>query len=108
MEACGNAADVERFTAEYNRFRTAFDEQLAAQTAKSGGSVPPAIEKTLLGNHWDNLMLFYPEPLFDPFDPRVTATIGKSRETYREGIQGYICPEAICMLCSKLTVFLFV
>jgi hypothetical protein len=40
-------------------------------------------------------MLLYPEPLFDPFDPHVTATIRKSRESYREGILGYVCPEAI-------------
>ncbi len=37
----------------------------------------------------------YPEPLFDPFDPRVTATIRKSRETYAEGILGYVLPVAI-------------
>ncbi len=68
---------------------------MAIQTAKSGGWIPPALEQTLLGNHWDNLMLLYPEPLFDPFDPRVTATINKSRETYAEGILGYVLPRAI-------------
>jgi len=94
-EAMGKTDDVKRFKAEYKRFRTAFDKQLAIQTARSGGWIPPAIEKTLLGNHWDNMMLLYPEPLFDPFDPRVTATINKSRETYAEGILGYVHPKAI-------------
>jgi hypothetical protein len=94
-EAMGKIEDVERFKAEYQRFRAAFDKQLAIQTAKSGGWIPPAIERTLLGNHWDNLLLLYPEPLFDPFDPRVTATIRKSRETYGEGILGYVLPVAI-------------
>ena len=41
------------------------------------------------------MMLLYPEPLFEPFDPRVTATIRKSRETYAEGILGYVLPVAI-------------
>jgi len=93
-EAMGRADDVKRFKAEQQRFRAALEKQLALQTAKSGGWIPPAIEKTLLGNHWDNMMLLYPEPLFDPFDPRVTATIRKSRETYAEGILGYVLPVA--------------
>jgi hypothetical protein len=94
-EAMGKAEDVKRFRSEYNRFRKAFDKQIAIQTEKSGGWIPPAVEKTLLGNHWDNMMLLYPEPLFDPFDPMVTATIKKSRETYSEGILGYVYPVAI-------------
>jgi len=94
-EAMGNAADARRFKAEERRFRAAFEKQLALQTAQSGGWIPPAMEKTLLGNHWDNMMLLYPEPLFEPFDPRVTATIRKSRETYAEGILGYLLPVAI-------------
>jgi hypothetical protein len=94
-EAMGKADDVRRFRAEERRFRAAFEKQLAVQTARSGGWIPPAIEKTLLGNHWDNMMLLYPEPLFAPFDPRVTATIRKSRESYAEGILGYLLPVAI-------------
>lgn len=94
-EAMGKREDVDRFKAEYERFRAAFEKQLAIQTARSGGWIPPAIDQTLAGNHWDNLLLLYPEPLFDPFDPRVTATIRKSREIYAEGILGYILPIAI-------------
>jgi hypothetical protein len=94
-EGLGRAADVARFKADYRRLRDAFEKQLARQTAVSGGWIPPALEQTLLGNPWDNMMLLYPEPLFDPFDPRVTATIRKSREFYREGIVGYVLPTAI-------------
>jgi hypothetical protein len=94
-EGLGRAADVARFKADYRRLRDAFEKQLARQTAASGGWIPPALEQTLLGNPWDNMMLLYPEPLFDPFDPRVTATIRKSREFYREGIVGYVLPTAI-------------
>lgn len=94
-QGMGRAEDLARFKADYQRLRAALEKQLAVQTAASGGWIPPALEKTLLGNHWDNMMLLYPEPLFEPFDPRVTATIRKSRECYREGILGYVLPVAI-------------
>jgi hypothetical protein len=94
-EAMDKPDDVRRFRAEYSRFRKAFDKQVAIQAASSGGWITPALEKTTLGNQWDNMMLLYPEPLFDPFDSRVTATIKKSRETYSEGILGYVLPVAI-------------
>ncbi len=94
-EAMGKPRDVMRFRAEHRRFRAALEKQLAVQTAKSGGWIPPAVESTLLGNHWDNMMLLYPEPLFEPFDPRVTATIAASRRTYCEGILGYVLPMAV-------------
>jgi hypothetical protein len=102
-EAMGKTEDVGRFKTEHKRFREAFDKLLAIQTAKSGGWIPPALERTLLGNHWDNMMLLYPEPLFEPFDPRVTATIRKSRETYAEGILGYVLPVAIARKGDEFT-----
>ena len=82
-KAMRKADDVRRFEAEQQRFRAALEKQLALQTAQTGGWIPPGLEKTLLGNHWDNMMLLYPEPLFDPFDPRVTATIRKSHDVCR-------------------------
>ncbi|MCC7499143.1 MAG: hypothetical protein IT160_16280 [Bryobacterales bacterium] len=94
-EAIGNNADAQRFRDEYKRYRAAFDKQLALQTAKSGGVIPPALDVTLAGNHWDNMLTLYPEPLFKPFDPRVTATIKHSRATYHEGILGYVLPMAL-------------
>jgi hypothetical protein len=94
-KAIGNRDDAQRFKVESERLRAALEKQLAVQTAASGGWIPPAVEKTLAGNHWDNMMLLYPEPLFDPFDPRVTATIHKSRQGYAEGILGYVFPGAI-------------
>jgi len=101
-EGMGRSADVARFKADYQRLRSAFEKQLALQTAASGGWIPPALEKTLLGNQWDNMLLLYPEPLFEPFDPRVTATIRKSRECYREGILGYVYPRAIAQLGEQV------
>jgi hypothetical protein len=94
-EAAGNQNDASRFEAEYHRYRDAFEKLLAVQTAKSGGYIPPSLDRTLLGNNWDNLLTLYPEPLFDPYDPRVTATIRESRKTYSEGILGYVLPRAV-------------
>jgi hypothetical protein len=93
--AMGAAADEAAYRAEYDRYRAAFEKLLAAQTAKSGGWIPAALERTLLGNHWDNLLTLYPEPLFAPFDARVTATIRHSRADYREGIATFVWPRAV-------------
>lgn len=94
-QAMGKSDDAARFEDEYQRFWNAFEKQLAVQTAKTGGYIPPCLDRTLKGNDWDNLHTLYPEPLFDPFDSRVTATIQKSRATYQEGILPYIWPRAI-------------
>jgi hypothetical protein len=94
-ESLKKPEDVKRFQAEYRRFRAAFEKQLALQTARSGGYIPPALEKTLGGNDWDNMLLLHPVPLFEPFDPRVTATIRQTRSTYAEGILDYLVMSAI-------------
>ena len=94
-QAMGKADDAEKFEAEYKRFRAAFEKQLAVQTAKTGGYIPPALDRTLKGNMWDNLHTLYPEPLFEPFDPRVTATIQESRAKYEEGILPVTWPRSI-------------
>jgi hypothetical protein len=41
------------------------------------------------------MLLLHPVPLFAPFDPRVTATIRRSRSTYCEGILDYLTKRAI-------------
>lgn len=93
-EAMDKPKDVAEFRAVYERFRNAFEKALAVQLAKSGNVITPGLEGTTAGNHWDNLLLLYPERLFEPFDPRVTATIQTSRTTYREGILSFILPHA--------------
>ena len=94
-QAMGRNQDAERFKVEYQRFWSAFEKQLSIQTAKSGGYIPPALDLTLAGNNWDNMHTLYPEPLFDPFDPRVTASIRRTRETYVEGTSAYVHPDAM-------------
>ncbi|MFC1597588.1 hypothetical protein ACFL5Q_06595, partial [Planctomycetota bacterium] len=93
-EAMDKPADVAAFHDVYGRFRKAFEKTLALQLAKSDNVITPGLEGTTGGNHWDNLLLLYPEPLFEPFDPRVTATIRASRATYAEGILSFILPQA--------------
>ena len=93
-DTLGQKADSERFQAEYQRFRKAFEKQLATQTKITGGRIPPALDRTVTGNEWDNLLTLFPEPLFAPFDDRVTATILNTRKTYAEGILPFILPSA--------------
>jgi hypothetical protein len=86
--------DAIRFGEQYQRFRAAFDRLLAQQTAQIGGYIPPALERTVAGNDWDNLLTLYPEILFDPFDPRVEATLRTVRARYEEGLLAYTWPAA--------------
>jgi hypothetical protein len=91
----GKSDDAAHYSAEYKRFRAAFDKALEVQTAKTGGYIPPALDHTLLGNDWDNLHLLYPIPLFEPSDPKVAATDSKVRSTFKEGILPYVLPNAL-------------
>jgi hypothetical protein len=88
--------DAERFTAQHDRFRAAFEAALAPQLERTGGYLSPSLERTTAGNHWDNLMTLYPEVLFDPMDALVEATLKHSREEYQEGILKYVWPSAVC------------
>jgi hypothetical protein len=91
----GRPADAERFAVQLARFRAALEPVLAVQTARTGGYIPPALERTTDGNDWDNLMTLYPAVLFDPFDPRVEATLRHVRSEYEEGILRYVWPSAV-------------
>ena len=94
-KAMGKPDDAAAIRAQYQRYRAAFDKLLAVQTAASGNVIPPSLEQTRAGNDWDNLLLLYPEPLFEPFDPRVTASIRHTRRQYLEGILRYVTPMAL-------------
>jgi len=89
----GLAEDARQFEVVDRRLRAAVERQLAIQTAKSGGYIPPSLDRTLLGDDWDNLHTLYPVPLFEPNDPRVAATIRKTRAEYAEGILPYVLPD---------------
>lgn len=91
----GREDDRARFEEQQRRFREAFDRLLKAQTDRTGGYIPPALERTTGGNDWDNLLTLYPELLFDPRDPRVEATLREVRSRYEEGILSYTWPSAV-------------
>jgi hypothetical protein len=99
-EAKGNRGDIAYLKGFYKQYRASFDKQLATQIAKTGGYIPPALDRTTNGNDWDNLQMLHPLPLFEPFDPRVSATITKSRGQYQEGIMTYLIPDAVAMATS--------
>jgi hypothetical protein len=94
-EAMGDNPSASRFETEYKRFWQAFERQLNKQTTITGGYIPPSLDHTMLGNDWDNLHTLYPEPLFSPFDKRVTASILTTRAKYREGILPYVWPQQV-------------
>jgi hypothetical protein len=87
--------DARRFRAELDRYLAVFHKAVDARTATSGGVIPSALEGTAFGNHWDNLLMLYPEPLFEPFDSRVTATLAHARSHYVEGLLPFLFPLAI-------------
>jgi hypothetical protein len=101
--AMGRSADAKRFAEQHRRFRAAFDRLLAQQTAQTGGYIPPALERTVQGNDWDNLLTLYPEILFDPCDPRVDATLRTVRARYQEGVLAFTWPTAVSREGEHLT-----
>jgi hypothetical protein len=94
-QAAGKPDDAQAFHAELDDFWRAFEKALVAKTATTGGVITSALDGDSWGNHWDNLLLLYPEPLFAPFDPRVTATIRQCRSTYVEGLLPFVLPRAV-------------
>ncbi len=102
--AIGNSADEAQFQAQHDRFRANFERLLQRQTALTGGYIPPALERTTAGNDWDNLLLLYPELLFNPFDERVTKTLEVVRSKYQEGVLSYTWP---CSVAQENGNFIF-
>ncbi|NUQ65871.1 MAG: hypothetical protein HUU20_25700 [Pirellulales bacterium] len=94
-DAMGRSDDAGLFRAELDRYLAAFKKAVDVKTATTGGVITSALEGTAFGNHWDNLLMLYPEPLFEPFDPRVTATLAHSRSRYVEGLLDFLLPLAI-------------
>jgi hypothetical protein len=93
--AAGKPQDADIFQKEFDDFEAAFKKALDAKTATTGGVITSALDGDCWGNHWDNLLMLYPEQLFGPFDPLVTATIRHSRSTYAEGLLSFIWPRAM-------------
>lgn len=94
-QAAGKPDDARAFQAELDDFWKAFEKALNAKVATTGGVITSALDGDAWGNHWDNLLTLYPEQLFAPFDPRVTATIRQSRSMYVEGLLPFVLPHAV-------------
>jgi hypothetical protein len=94
-QAAGKRDHARAFQAEFDDFWKTFEKAVNAKAATTGGVITSALDGDSWGNHWDNLLTLYPERLFGPFDPRVTATIRQSRSTYVEGLLPFVLPRAV-------------
>lgn len=75
--------------AEYDDYRTAFLKVLDTQAAAHDGYIPPALDGQKGGYDWGNLIAIDYEPILDPHDSRVTATLKEAQGRYKEGIMTY-------------------
>ena len=85
----GHADLAADWQAEYNDYHRAFFKVLDVQTAAHHGYIPPALDGQKGGYDWGNLLSVVPEPILDPHDPRVTATLKAVQAKYAEGIMTY-------------------
>jgi hypothetical protein len=85
----GHAGLTQKWQAEYGDFHQAFFKVLDAQASAHKGYIPPALDGQSGGYDWGNLLSVVPEPVLDPHDPRVTATLKATQAKYAEGIMTY-------------------
>jgi len=85
----GHSDLAESWQAEYDEFRQAFLKLLDAQAAAHDAYIPPALDGQTGGYDWGNLLAVDYEPILDPRDPRVTATLKATQAKYAEGIMTY-------------------
>ena len=86
--ATGHADLAQDWQAEYDSFHQAFFKVLDERTRENNGYIPPALD----GQHgfdWGNMLSVVPEPVLDPHDARVTATLKATQAKYAEGIMTY-------------------
>ncbi len=85
----GHADLAQDWQAEYDDFHQAFFKVLDAQAASHNGYIPPALDGQTGGYDWGNLLSVDYEPILDPHDTRVTATLKATQAKYAEGIMTY-------------------
>ena len=85
----GHSDLAKNWQTEYDDYRAAFFKVLDAQAAAHNGYIPPALDGQKGGYDWGNLLAVVPEPILDPHDPRVTATLKATQAKYAEGIMTY-------------------
>jgi len=87
-KATGHPQDAIAWQELHDAYRHRFMTQLARVTAKSGGYIPPGIDRPQDGRDWENATAgVYPFGVIDKSDPRVATTLRMVREyKWREGI----------------------
>jgi len=85
----GHADLAQSWQVEYDDFHQAFFNVLDAQATAHNGYIPPALDGQTGGYDWGNLLSVDYEPVLDPHDPRVTATLKTTQAKYAEGIMTY-------------------
>jgi hypothetical protein len=85
----GHANLAQSWQAEYDDFHQAFFKVLEERAHANDGYIPPALDGQKEGYDWGNLLAVVPEPILDPHDPRVTATLKATQNKYAEGIMTY-------------------
>ena len=75
--------------AELDDYDAAFLKVLDARAAANHGYIPPALDGQQGGYDWGNMIAIDYEPILNPHDPRVTATLKDTRAKYKEGIMTY-------------------
>lgn len=85
----GHADLAHSWQGEYDDYHAAFLKVLDAQTAAHDGYIPPALDGQKGGYDWGNLLAVTYEPILDPSDPRIAATLKATQAKYQEGIMTY-------------------
>ena len=88
-DAVGEPAKAAAYRADYTAYRRDFIQALSRCTAIDGGYIPPSLDDDCKGQDWGNLLGTYPEHVFAPDDPLITATLKKVQSKYQEGLTTY-------------------
>jgi hypothetical protein len=80
---------AQKWQPEYDDYRTAFLKVLDEQAAAHNGYIPPALDGQKGGYDWGNMLAVVYEPVIDPMDPRIAATLKATQAKYKEGIMTY-------------------
>ncbi len=88
-DAAGEQALATQYRADYREYRADFAKALARCVELDGGYIPPSLDGDCGGQDWGNLLGTYPEHIFAPNDPLITATLKQVQSKYREGLTTY-------------------
>ena len=85
----GHSDLAKSWQGEYDDYKQAFFKVLNERTKAGNGYIPPALDGQKGGYDWGNMLAVVPEPMLDPHDPVVTATLKATQGKYAEGIMTY-------------------